>query len=175
MHRQSVLGATKTSKGTSHKSSNPSEPIGTQQTRPALSSSDSSSSLYQRATGIAEYLKSQPGKVRSVLTTESYSYYDKMKGMWQGNKTRYEDNEETSLHSAHELDGKTINEHNERFRTHFSLPKSERLQATYYCYLSQTVQKYGKIYLAMSRICFRGLIPPFRLKVGSQHQPLEPY
>jgi hypothetical protein len=165
MHRQNVDPASRTCRPASRMSLDLIEPSESPQTRPGLSSYDSSSSLYQRASGIAEYLKSQPGQVRNVLATQSYSYYDKVKGMWQGNKTLYEDNDETSLHSIHELDEKTINEHNERFRKHFSLPMSERLQATYYCYLSQALQKYGKMYLAVSRICFRGLVPPFRTKV----------
>lgn len=47
----------------------------------------------------------------------------------------------------------------ERFRNYFSLPKSERLVASYFAYLQRNIPLYGKIYIGNSKICFRGLLP----------------
>jgi len=134
--------------------------------RPGLTTYDSSTSLYQKATGIAGFVKSQSKRVGNLLANESYTYYDKAYGMWRGEKTRYDDSEDVESSHEHAPDEQAIREHNERFRTHFSLPRSEKLQATYYCYLSRTVPRYGKIYMGITRICFRSLLPPFRTKVS---------
>jgi len=134
--------------------------------RPGLTTYDSSTSLYQKATGIAGFVKSQSKRVGNLLANESYTYYDKAYGMWRGEKTRYGDTGDIDSSQEHPPDDQAMREHNERFRTHFSLPRSERLQATYYCYLSRTVPRYGKIYMGITRICFRSLLPPFRTKVS---------
>jgi len=134
--------------------------------RPTLNTYDSSTSLYQKATGIAGFVKSQSKRVGNLLANESYTYYDKAYGMWRGEKTRYDDSEDVDSSYEHPPNDQAIREHNERFRSHFSLPRSEKLQATYYCYLSRTVPCYGKMYMGITRICFRSLLPPFRTKVS---------
>jgi len=135
--------------------------------RPPLRPSSSTSSMYQKASGLAGYVKTPFQRVTNLLTTESYNYYGKAYEMWAGNKIHYDEKflYYTALHESHQ-DEKMVVEHNDRFRSHFALPKSERLQATFYCYLSRTVPRYGKIYMGVTRLCFRSLIPPFRIKVG---------
>lgn len=138
----------------------------TESLRPDLRHSSSTSSIVQKATGLAGYVKTPIQRVTNLLAAESYNYYGKAYGMWAGNKIHYieDDTHSPALHESQQ-DDKTVVEHNERFRNHFALPKSERLQATFYCYLSRTLPRYGKIYMGITRLCFRSLIPPFRIKV----------
>lgn len=138
----------------------------TESLRPELRPSSSTSSMYQKATGLAGLVKTPFQRVTNLLATESYNYYGKAYGMWAGNKIHYDEEHPDSpaLHESQQ-DEKTVIEHNERFRNHFALPRSERLLATFYCYLSRTVPRYGKIYMGITRLCFRSLIPPFRIKV----------
>jgi len=144
----------------------PDRKYSTESLRPELRPSSSTSSMYQKATGLAGLVKTPFQRVTNLLATESYNYYGKAYGMWAGNKIHYDEEHPDSpaLHESQQ-DGKTVTEHNERFRNHFALPKSERLLATFYCYLSRTVPRYGKIYMGITRLCFRSLIPPFRIKV----------
>jgi len=140
----------------------------TESLRPELRPSSSTSTMYQKATGLAGLVKTPFKRVTNLLATESYNYYGKAYGMWAGNKIHYDEAHPDSpaLHESQQ-DEKTVIEHNERFRNHFALPRSERLLATFYCYLSRTVPRYGKIYMGITKVCFRSLLPPFRIKVRS--------
>lgn len=53
----------------------------------------------------------------------------------------------------------------ERFQAHFALPKSERLKATFFCYLHRVLPLWGKIYVGSSRFCFRSIMAGTRTKL----------
>ena len=46
----------------------------------------------------------------------------------------------------------------DRFRTHFSMPESEEVQATYAGYFFRTLPVFGKIYLSTNYFCFRASV-----------------
>lgn len=121
----------------------------------------------QRAAGFAEYLKSRSRQMSSLLATESMGYIEKVSGMWAGGQKHYGDTEEVLLddRTADPDDHEGGLHHGDRFREHFGLPKSEKLQATYYAYLHRVLPLYGKIYLSERKLCFRSLIPGTRTKM----------
>ena len=53
----------------------------------------------------------------------------------------------------------------ERFRAHFALPASERLQATYFGYLHRVLPLCGKVYIGNKKSCSRSLLPGTRTKM----------
>lgn len=53
----------------------------------------------------------------------------------------------------------------QRFQEHFALPATEKLEATYFCYLHKNLPLYGKIYISTRRFCFRSLIYGVRTKL----------
>lgn len=121
----------------------------------------------QRAAGFAEYLKSRSRQMSSLLATESMGYIEKVSGMWIGGQKHYGETEAV-LSENPDVDAgdKESNlSHGDRFRAHFALPSTERLQATYYAYLHRVLPLYGKIYVSERKLCFRSLIPGTRTKM----------
>ncbi|KAJ8114954.1 hypothetical protein ONZ43_g4781 [Nemania bipapillata] len=53
----------------------------------------------------------------------------------------------------------------ERFRAHFALPETEKLQATYFGFLIRVLPLYGKVYISDRNFCFRSLLPGTRTKL----------
>ena len=121
----------------------------------------------QRATGFAEYLKSGSKKMSSLLATESMGYYEKVYGMWAGARKHYGENEGIvpEFKAIDPEDEEEAVGHGDRFRTHFALPASEKLQATFYGYLHRVLPLYGKIYISNRKFCFRSLLPGTRTKL----------
>ena len=121
----------------------------------------------QRAAGFAEYLKSRSKQMSSLLATESMGYIEKVSGMWIGGQKHY-GKAERVLSEDQNVDPEdkegSLN-HGDRFRAHFALPSTERLQATYYAYLHRVLPLYGKIYISERKLCFRSLIPGTRTKM----------
>lgn len=121
----------------------------------------------QRAAGFAGYLRNRSKKMSNLLATESMGYVEKVSGMWAGGRKHYGDAE--GVMSEDRLDDLEDKEdavlHGDRFRAHFALPESERLQATYFGYLHRVLPLYGKIYIGNSKFCFRSLLPGTRTKV----------
>lgn len=121
----------------------------------------------QRAAGFAGYLQNQSKKMSNLLATESMGYVEKVSGMWAGGRKHYGDAE--GIMSEDRLDDLEDKEdalgHGDRFRAHFALPESERLQATYFGYLHRVLPLYGKIYIGNTKLCFRSLLPGTRTKV----------
>jgi len=145
--------------------------------RPHIQSSTSSSTLHdlliggstslQRASGIAGLLRSHSKRMGSLFATESKGYYEKVSSMWAGKRTHYDDAEGLAPDDQigdPEDEDHSIN-HGERFRTHFALPNTEKLQATYYAYLHRVIPAYGKIYVGNRKLCFRSLLPGSRTRV----------
>lgn len=121
----------------------------------------------QRAAGFAEYLKSRSRQMSSLLATESMGYIEKVSGMWIGGQRHYGETEAVLSEDPNvDLEDKEGGfNHGDRFRAHFALPSTERLQATYYAYLHRVLPLYGKIYVSERRLCFRSLIPGTRTKM----------
>lgn len=149
--------------------------------RPALQHSSSSSTLQEllragtyplhKASGIAGLLKTQSKRMGSMLATGSKGYYEKVSSMWAGERVHYDEYEgrlfDNQLEERDDEDRGA--KYGDRFRTHFALPLSERLHATYYGYLHRLIPVYGKIYIGDNNMCFRGLLPGSRTKVGQKN------
>lgn len=121
----------------------------------------------QRAAGFAGYLRNRSKHMSNLLATESMGYIEKVSGMWAGGRRHYREGE-GMLPDGAAADPEDIEEgcqHGDRFRAHFALPPTERLQATYFAYLHRVLPLYGKIYIGQSKICFRSFIPGTRTKM----------
>ncbi|GMF89622.1 unnamed protein product [Aspergillus oryzae] len=121
----------------------------------------------QRAAGFAEYLRSRTRQMSNLLASESMGYIEKVSGMWAGGRRHYGETEGV-LPDDQDVDPEDKEDgvkHGDRFRAHFALPSTERLQATYYAYLHRVLPLYGKIYISQKKLCFRSLIPGTRTKL----------
>ncbi len=102
-----------------------------------------------------------------LLATESMGYVEKVSGMWKGGRRHY--NDQAGLKTDDELDDDDEDAQTasatDRFRTHFALPETEKLQATYFGFLSRVLPLYGKIYISERNFCFRSLLPGTRTKL----------
>lgn len=121
----------------------------------------------QRAGAFAGYLNKTSKRMSTLLATESMGYVEKVSGMWKGERKHYD--EPAGLRpdedDLEEDDDGQIKTSNERFRAHFALPATERLQATYFGYIMRVLPLYGKIYLSGGYFCFRSLLPGTRTKL----------
>ncbi|KAL4980410.1 sterol 3-beta-glucosyltransferase [Aspergillus desertorum] len=121
----------------------------------------------QRAAGLAGYLKSRSKEMSNLLATESMGYIEKVSGMWAGGRRHYGETEGV-LPDDRALYPETAEESlrdEERFRAHFALPPTEKLEAAYFAYLHRALPLYGKIYISQNRLCFRSLLPGTRTKM----------
>ncbi|RDA95657.1 hypothetical protein CP533_1219 [Ophiocordyceps camponoti-saundersi (nom. inval.)] len=121
----------------------------------------------QRAGALADYLNKTGKRVSSLFASESMGYVEKVSGMWKGGRKHYDepaglrpDDEELEEDSEDKVQTSM-----ERFRAHFALPESERLQATYFGYILRVLPLYGKIYISDRSFCFRSLLPGTRTKL----------
>jgi sterol 3beta-glucosyltransferase len=120
----------------------------------------------QRAAGFAEYLKSRSKQMSNLLASESMGYIEKVSGMWIGGGKHYaEGGEFPRERFIDEDDTEHSGSYGDRFRAHFALPPTEKLQATYYGYLHRVLPLYGKIYIGNTKFCFRSLLPGTRTKM----------
>ena len=145
--------------------------------RSQLSQSNSSPTLHQivrvgayplqRAAGFAGYLRSRSKRMSNLLATESMGYVEKVSGMWAGGRRHYSDAEGVlSDDRLQDLDEENNPaKHGDRFREHFALPASEKLQATYFGFLQRVLPLYGKIYVSNRNICYRSLFKGTRTKM----------
>ncbi|KIV96576.1 hypothetical protein, variant [Exophiala mesophila] len=121
----------------------------------------------QRAGAFADYLKSHSVSMKKLLTTEPMTYLEKVSGMWTGGRKHYGENEGiVSEDRGIDPEDEEANVgHGDRFRAHFALPQSEKLRATYFCFLHRVLPLYGKIYISNRKFCFRSLLPGTRTKL----------
>ena len=122
----------------------------------------------QRAAGFAGYLRSRSKRMSNLLATESMGYVEKVSGMWAGGRKHYSDAEGVlSDDRLQDLDDDENNpaKYGDRFREHFALPASEKLQATYFGHLQRVLPLYGKIYVSNKNICYRSLFKGTRTKM----------
>ncbi|RMZ85892.1 hypothetical protein DV737_g354, partial [Chaetothyriales sp. CBS 132003] len=121
----------------------------------------------QRAAGFAGYLKNKSGRMGKLLATESMSYLEKVSGMWAGNRRHYGE-DEAVLPDDRDVDPEDDEAnvaYGDRFRAHFALPPTEKLQATYFGFLHRVLPLYGKIYVSNRSFCFRSLLPGTKTKL----------
>ncbi|RDL31791.1 Sterol 3-beta-glucosyltransferase [Venustampulla echinocandica] len=138
------------------------------QTTPTLQSLVKAGSYpLQRAAGFAGYLNRHSKRMSTLLATESMGYVEKVSGMWKGGKKHYD--EPQGLAPDDDLDGDGEDDQaaisGDRFRDHFALPATEKLQAAYFGYLHRVLPLYGKIYISDRSFCFRSLLPGTRTKL----------
>lgn len=121
----------------------------------------------QRAGAFADYLKNRGSSMRKLLATESMSYVEKVSGMWAGSRKHYGENEGIvpDDRGIDPEDEEANVGHGDRFRAHFALPATEKLQATYFGFLHRVLPLYGKIYISNRKFCFRSLLPGTRTKL----------
>lgn len=118
----------------------------------------------QRANAFAEYLSKTGQRMGSLLTTESMGYVEKVSGMWKGGHRHYD--EPAGLRTDDgDADDKDDEKVQERFRAHFALPDTEKLQATYFGHIVRVLPLYGKVYISNNSFCFRSLLPGTRTKL----------
>ncbi|KAF2101613.1 UDP-Glycosyltransferase/glycogen phosphorylase [Rhizodiscina lignyota] len=124
-------------------------------------------SPFQTASEVAEYVRKRSKHMSSLLATESMGYYEKVSGMWAGNRKHYGVAE--ALAPDDEVreadDDETTANLIERFRMHFGLSETEQLKATYFGWIHRVLPLYGKIYISNKHFCFRSLLPGTRFKV----------
>lgn len=121
----------------------------------------------QRAAGLAEYLRTRSKQMSNLLASESMGYIEKVSGMWTGGRKHYGEAEDV-LPDDQAVDPEDKEDgcnYGDRFRAHFALPPTEKLQATYFAYLHRVLPLYGKIYVSQRKLCFRSLIPGTRTKM----------
>ena len=121
----------------------------------------------QRAGAFADYLKNRSSSMKKLLATESMSYLEKVSGMWSGPRKHYGENEGVvpDDRGIDPEDEEANVGHGDRFRAHFALPTTEKLQATYFGFLHRVLPLYGKIYISNRKFCFRSLLPGTRTKL----------
>ncbi|PYI32230.1 sterol 3-beta-glucosyltransferase [Aspergillus indologenus CBS 114.80] len=121
----------------------------------------------QRAAGFAEYLKTRSKQMSNILASESMGYIEKVSGMWAGGRKHYGEAEgilaDDQAVDPEDKEGGCKD--GDRFRAHFALPPTEKLQATYFAYLHRVLPLYGKIYISQKKLCFRSLLPGTRTKM----------
>jgi sterol 3beta-glucosyltransferase len=121
----------------------------------------------QRAAGFAGYLNKHSKRMSTLLATESMGYVEKVSGMWKGGKKHYDEPAGMALEDDLYDDGdddQTVGS-GDRFRDHFALPATEKLQAAYFGYLHRVLPLYGKVYISDRSFCFRSLLPGTRTKL----------
>jgi sterol 3beta-glucosyltransferase len=120
----------------------------------------------QRAAGLAGYLNRHSKRMSTLLATESMGYVEKVSGMWKGGKKHYDEPQgrapEDEMYDDDDEDALGCGD---RFREHFALPATEKLQAAYFGFLHRVLPLYGKIYISDRSFCFRSLLPGTRTKL----------
>jgi sterol 3beta-glucosyltransferase len=119
----------------------------------------------QRAAGFAGYLNKHSKRMSNLLATESMGYVEKVSGMWKGGKKHYDEPPGFAPDEMYEDGEEQAVISGDRFRDHFALPDTEKLQAAYFGYLHRVLPLYGKIYISDRSFCFRSLLPGTRTKL----------
>ncbi|KAI1164927.1 glycosyltransferase family 1 protein [Nemania serpens] len=123
----------------------------------------------QRAGIFANYLNQTSRRMSNMLATESMGYVEKVSGMWKGGRKHYHGMPGLRIDEAEDQHDNNTDEKYaaamQRFHAHFALPETEKLQATYFGFLSRVLPLYGKIYISDRNFCFRSLLPGTRTKL----------
>ena len=130
----------------------------------------------QRASAWANLVNQAGRRVGSMLATESMGYVEKVSGMWKGGRRHYSSDASGVERQPGEHDESApekIAEANDRFRRHFLLPQTERLQSSYFGYIIRVLPLYGKLYISNSYLCFRSLLPGTNTKLVLPFRDME--
>ena len=121
----------------------------------------------QRAAGFAGYLNKHSKRMSNLLATESMGYVEKVSGMWKGGKKHYDEPQGIAPDDEmfDDVEDEQTAGSGDRFRDHFALPATEKLQAAYFGFLHRVLPLYGKIYISDRSFCFRSLLPGTRTKL----------
>ncbi|AEO67636.1 glycosyltransferase family 1 protein [Thermothielavioides terrestris NRRL 8126] len=120
----------------------------------------------RKANALMGYLDRQSRRMSNLLATESMGYVEKVSGMWKGGAKHYDEPPELRTDEEDGALGPEEKAHSEaRFRAHFTLPESEKLQAAFYAHMMRVIPLYGKIYISDWHFCFRSLWPGTRTKL----------
>lgn len=119
----------------------------------------------QRAAGLAGFVNRHSKRMSNLLATESMGYVEKVSGMWKGGKKHYDEPQVFTPDDDLYDDGDEQTVSGDRFRDHFALPPTEKLQAAYFGFLHRVLPLYGKIYISDRSFCFRSLLPGTRTKL----------
>jgi sterol 3beta-glucosyltransferase len=115
---------------------------------------------------MAGYLNKHSKRMSNLLATESMGYVEKVSGMWKGGKKHYDEPQGIAPEDDMDYDDdEQAGGSGDRFRDHFALPGSEKLQAAYFGFLHRVLPLYGKIYISDRSFCFRSLLPGTRTKL----------
>ncbi|KAI1207504.1 glycosyltransferase family 1 protein [Annulohypoxylon truncatum] len=117
----------------------------------------------QRAGLFANYLNKTSRHMSNLLATESMGYVEKVSGMWKGGRKHYHETPALKPEDGELDDDDGVDM--DRFRAHFALPETEKLQATYYGYIVRVLPLYGKVYISDRHFCFRSLLLGTRTKL----------
>ncbi|KAK4442693.1 sterol 3-beta-glucosyltransferase [Podospora aff. communis PSN243] len=129
---------------------------------------------FQKANAIMGYLDRTSRRMSTLLATESMGYVEKVSGMWKGGKKHYDEPSGLKTDDEEIEDDPEERANSEaRFKAHFALPESEKLQAAYFGYLMRVLPLYGKIYIGDRHFCFRSLLPGTRTKLVLPFKDIE--
>ena len=120
---------------------------------------------FQRAAGLAGFVNKHSKRMSTLLATESMGYVEKVSGMWKGGKKHYDEPSELATGDEPYDEDDEAAGSGDRFRDHFALPDTEKLQAAYFGFLHKVLPLYGKIYISDRSFCFRSLLPGTRTKL----------
>ena len=129
----------------------------------------------QKAAGFAGFLRQRSKQMGNMLASESMGYVEKVSGMWAGGHRHYGRSlAGMPIEGAVDPEvGESDATHEERYRMHFALPDSEKLQATYFGFLHRVLPLYGKLYVSSEKLCFRSLLPGTKTKLVLPLQDIE--
>jgi hypothetical protein len=123
---------------------------------------DTGKMLWSRGINVADWMRQRSAEVGSQVGSKINEGVGRVSQFWSGEGTR-------SDHArwVNELTAKDMKDQNpeERFQTHFALPRTEKLQGAYYGYVFRTFPFYGKVYISKRHFCFRSLLPGIKTKV----------
>jgi sterol 3beta-glucosyltransferase len=120
------------------------------------------------ALSVANVVRSSGKRMGSYLGTSPTGYINKFAEAVIGGTRHYESSGHVSTPDTRQRDADAISDiafRQQRFQEHFALPATEKLEATYFCYLHKNLPIYGKIYMSAHRFCFRSLIYGVRTKL----------
>jgi sterol 3beta-glucosyltransferase len=120
------------------------------------------------ALSVANVVRSSGKRMGSYLGTSPTGYINKFAEAVIGGARHYEESEYAASPDSRQRDVDAVSDtafRQQRFQEHFALPATEKLEATYFCYLHKNLPMYGKIYMSARRFCFRSLIYGVRTKL----------
>jgi len=130
---------------------------------------DTGKMLWSKGVNAADWIQQRSSKVSSQVGTMLASPgttlnagVGKVSQLWNGDYSKSRQAKWVSEETAKDMKDQNPEE---RFQTHFALPKTEKLVGSYYGYVFRTFPFYGKMYLSKRHFCFRSLLPGIKTKV----------